>query len=859
VPGVAARTGLALPGRALLALVLIWLALFAPQIFRGQTFVLGDSRVYRPFAEFSRARWNELHERTFWNPYVFGGLPASASLADQRPQYLPDFALDLFERLRPARLVPLGGPLLAHLAGMLATALLARLLFGAGASGMVVAGAAWGLMPGLLVPFVYGHHAQLVSSSLIPVVLLGVHAVARAGSARAAWGAALALAFILSLQTLTGHPQFVVYTGMLAVAFALERVITSRRPGRLIPLATAALLAACMAMAVWWPALLYGAHSFRGGLFEQGVGLEEVGRFSLAWRELLALGWPQAVGGQGATYWGGLIETDFPRFVGTSVLAFAVVGVFRTPVRRGDAVMFFAVVSISSIALALGTRLGPVYPALYRFVPFFSMFRVPSAGLIAAQLGVALLAARPFSDGGDAERAGDDPQAAIARRAGKAGGSGGRATQPAPPRGPHGSRAAGGEETKRPRRALSASTGAMACAALVLVAVAIGLMAGGLDGLYARRMRAARPDRNEVVARRAARLAGLDLAGRTALLVLALVLVRARRSRPDPGPPSVPRDAGRGRRGAALAGAGAVALVIVDLGTVSWPPLARGTGPPQRLEARTMPALARIGFADPTVRVFSTRHIVADPSETVAKRSGLEFSSNDWIYWRARALGGDHGALPDRWRFSGNLTHRYAAVCALGVGFMSADPGPAWDASQFERVYEDSSEVVYRLRGALGRAYTVSTVVAPGNDLAVNQAMMSPRFDPRRVALAADPGPEGVYPGSPQCSVRWLEDSPDRIALETDAPDAAFLVIADTHFPGWRAWLDGRSVPVHRINMLQRGVALPAGRHRLDMRYTPAGWTLALPVTRWAMLAWGLAAAAWLVAGRARPRATTTP
>src|SRR6185503_3102442 len=123
------------PGRPWLttaaALVVLWCTLFAPQLFRGEIFTLGDTIAFRPFPEFSRARWHEKRERTFWNPYVLAGIPATVSLADSRPQYLPDLALDLYETLRRplTRAVPMAAPLLAHLAGMLAMAGLARALW----------------------------------------------------------------------------------------------------------------------------------------------------------------------------------------------------------------------------------------------------------------------------------------------------------------------------------------------------------------------------------------------------------------------------------------------------------------------------------------------------------------------------------------------------------------------------------------------------------------------------------------------------------------------------------------------------------------------------------------------------------
>ena len=80
-----------------------WALLFFPQLFLGRAFVLGDASAFRPFSEFSRERWQESRQRTHWNPYVFTGIEAVASLADPRPQYLPDLLLDATERLSAPR------------------------------------------------------------------------------------------------------------------------------------------------------------------------------------------------------------------------------------------------------------------------------------------------------------------------------------------------------------------------------------------------------------------------------------------------------------------------------------------------------------------------------------------------------------------------------------------------------------------------------------------------------------------------------------------------------------------------------------------------------------------------------------
>jgi uncharacterized membrane protein YfhO len=61
---------------------------------------------------------------------------------------------------------------------------------------------------------------------------------------------------------------------------------------------------------------------------------------------------------------------------------------------------------------------------------------------------------------------------------------------------------------------------------------------------------------------------------------------------------------------------------------------------------------------------------------------------------------------------------------------------------------------------------------------------------------------------------------------------AGLLVLTDVWFPGWKATVDGRDVPIERVDYLLRGVRVPAGAHRVEFRYEPAsftaGWIISL-------------------------------
>lgn len=85
---------------------------------------------------------------------------------------------------------------------------------------------------------------------------------------------------------------------------------------------------------------------------------------------------------------------------------------------------------------------------------------------------------------------------------------------------------------------------------------------------------------------------------------------------------------------------------------------------------------------------------------------------------------------------------------------------------------------------------------------------------------AIDAGASGVSAMSAGAA-RVVAYEPDRVVVETDSPTPAVLVLSEIFYPGWEAAVDGEARPVLLTNFLLRGVAVPAGRHTVEMRYAP--------------------------------------
>jgi hypothetical protein len=165
---------------------------------------------------------------------------------------------------------------------------------------------------------------------------------------------------------------------------------------------------------------------------------------------------------------------------------------------------------------------------------------------------------------------------------------------------------------------------------------------------------------------------------------------------------------------------------------------------------------------------------------------------------------------------------------------------------------------IYRVPDPLPRAYWVGRArlsAEPGETLA---ALADPLFDSRREVIL--PAGSPLIQGSSDAAgvARILDRRSDRLSVEVSAGAPGYLVVAEAYHRGWRATVDGRPATVMPANALFRAVAVPAGRHRVEMVYRPQSVFLGLGISALAALA---AVAAWLacLAPRAASRSGVAP
>ncbi len=159
-------------------------------------------------------------------------------------------------------------------------------------------------------------------------------------------------------------------------------------------------------------------------------------------------------------------------------------------------------------------------------------------------------------------------------------------------------------------------------------------------------------------------------------------------------------------------------------------------------------------------------------------------------------------------------------------------PGPAFPSLFPETI------LTFAVPGALPRARAVGRARALEGERAL-AALLEPGFDPAAEVVLSGPGAEGaaaaVRPGP--SDVRIAELRAERVRLEAELAEPGVVVLADAYDPGWRARVDGRDAEVMRANVAFRAVAVPAGRHVVEMRYRPRSVALGLSLSAAGLLA----------------------
>lgn len=742
--------------------------LFSP--FWDQSIIFRDSLLYYAPYKHLVAEALRRGEIYFWNPWQYLGLPFVADV--QAGWFYP---LNLFYAVLPFEPAHRLFIFVHYPIAAFGLDLFLRQR-GVSSEAALFAGIGYALS-GYLVSQ-NGNVAFLAAPALAPYSFYFLER-ALAGSTRAALGTGV----VIALQVFAGEPQGAAVTALVVSALALTRTrVAATRPGTLRALAVALGTSFVLSLVQVLPALEMLGLAIR----RSGLSLEEASYFSFHPARLVEFILPTPFGTvcPDYTFWGTFaidstaILKNFPWaptvYLGLPLLALAGLGAVCSA-RRGRVGVLLGTTAF--LLLALG-RHTPLFEALYRALPWFRIFRYPEKYLAWCTLGLAVLAALGFEE--IYHRSREQPRSLIPWAV----------------------------------RYLLAALGLAVLGAVVglqLPTVVGNLIAGSLSETAAR-------------THLATGLRHFMVVNLCAGLVLLIAAAGPRRSR--------------------AAGTLALVLLAADLSVANLATIC--TAPADLFERPAAAATCIAPAGRPhlgSFRVMREKLTFREPVTDVGAAGLISRMS----VWERQTLQPNLGAMEGFENPAGyhenvlveglNLldSPRFDIAALYNVGYVIARfDRPPLSRTRSEPVCRDPrwDLAVLRLTDARPRAYWVPRAVAAadareaaqlvrGEDLSRAVVLTGAGFPPE------DPAAAG-RPLTPAVPVRY---EPDVVEIAVDAPATGWLVLSDRHYPGWRAWVDGKPVAIEKANVMVRAVRVPAGPSRVLFRFEPSFWHLGASIS----------------------------
>lgn len=194
---------------------------------------------------------------------------------------------------------------------------------------------------------------------------------------------------------------------------------------------------------------------------------------------------------------------------------------------------------------------------------------------------------------------------------------------------------------------------------------------------------------------------------------------------------------------------------------------------------------------------------------------------------------GDHIAGPTQRGFSPLFpSYRSTMANMLGLRFIASsvpieqvDTSLSRGALRF--VARTKRAFIYENTDVLPRVMVAPHVVK-ADFAAMTRSGLWPTFDSRTTVLIDAADTEfwsarreggGNDPGGATATIVKYENT--RVEIDVVTPHRAMLVLHDVWHPWWRATVDVAPTPIHKANILFRGVSVAAGRHKVVFEFHP--------------------------------------
>jgi hypothetical protein len=166
-------------------------------------------------------------------------------------------------------------------------------------------------------------------------------------------------------------------------------------------------------------------------------------------------------------------------------------------------------------------------------------------------------------------------------------------------------------------------------------------------------------------------------------------------------------------------------------------------------------------------------------------------------------------------------------------------------SDSLERMESPAGVFMYRNPHVMARAFMVSNYRLAQSQEEAKSILLSNEFDPKREAILYKRPQHTLSDGQITADIVIVRYRANEVVIRVKTDRAGLLVLSDTYYPGWKAFVDGEEKEVLQANICQRAVEVAFGEHEVrfvfDSLPVKAGFSISIAAL---LIAGGLLVAA---------------
>lgn len=182
--------------------------------------------------------------------------------------------------------------------------------------------------------------------------------------------------------------------------------------------------------------------------------------------------------------------------------------------------------------------------------------------------------------------------------------------------------------------------------------------------------------------------------------------------------------------------------------------------------------------------------------------------------------------------------YRLKVIDSLGVRYIidrfeNKSTEKTFPEERFKLVFEDNGWKVYENLKAAPRAFLTSNYQIFKTKEEFEKIFFSKSFDLTKTVLFEKDiqFKDLEINNNIQQKVSFESYLPNKVVIKTKSSSNTFLVLSDSYYPGWKAFIDNKAVPIYRANYAFRAVPVTKGEHTIVFQYDSFSFRLGLIIS----------------------------